>query len=131
MSEKGNNLSVLLQLALSFGLGLISAILCTAAFASLMVNQELSQTTVWPLATAAVSVGSLLSGWLMAALQKSRGLVWGSAEGLLLALLLLALQTVNGNLPDKAQALRLGLILLFGAAGGYCGMLKAERKHHH
>lgn len=93
-----------------------------------MAAQLLPTSAVWPLATAAVSAGSLFSGWLAAAWYGRRGLVYGAAEGALFALCLLALQLVKGITPDPLQAARLGLVVFLGCAGGALGMLRAQRR---
>ena len=61
----------------SFGAGCCVTGACMAGLAALMAQQGLSQDAAWPMATCAVSAGSLFSGWLMAFWQKSRGLLCG------------------------------------------------------
>lgn len=128
MGAKKVGSSALLHFLVSFGAGLAAAGGCAAALAGLMASQGLSHAAVWPFATAAVSAGSLFSGWLMAFLQKARGLFWGAVHGLLYSGLIAAQTALNGNLPDSAQLLRFGLVLLFGAIGGYLGLLNAGKK---
>lgn len=99
-----------------------------AALASLMVSRGLGLSAAPPLATAAACAGSLVGGWLLAVLRKSRGLLWGSMVGLVYALVLLGLQLYSGNTPDLMQGIRLGLMFLAGAAGGYLGTLRSEKK---
>lgn len=99
-----------------------------AALASLMVSRGLGLSAAPPLATAAACAGSLVGGWLLAVLRKSRGLLWGSMVGLIYALVLLGLQLYSGNTPDLMQGIRLGLMFLAGAAGGYWGTLRSEKK---
>lgn len=99
-----------------------------AALASLMVSRGLGLSAAPPLATAAACAGSLVGGWLLAVLRKSRGLLWGSMVGLIYALVLLGLQLYSGNTPDLMQGIRLGLMFLAGAAGGYLGTLRSEKK---
>ena len=72
-----------------FGVGSAAAAVSLAGFGWLMVKQGLTQEAAAPLATAAVCLGSFLSGLLMAILKKGKGLVWGAAEGALFAGLLL------------------------------------------
>ena len=57
----------------SFGAGCCVTGACMAGLAALMAQQGLSQDAAWPMATCAVSAGSLFSGWLMA--------LWGSTGG--------------------------------------------------
>ena len=71
-----------------FGVGSAAAAVSLAGFSWLMVKQGLTQEAAAPLATAAVCLGSFLSGLLMTILQKGKGLVWGAAEGALFAGLL-------------------------------------------
>ena len=68
-----------------FGVGNAAAAVSLAGFGWLMVKQGLTQEAAAPLATAAICLGSFLSGLLMAILQKGKGLVWGAAEGVLSA----------------------------------------------
>ena len=63
-----------------FGVGSATAAVSLTGFGWLMVKQGLTQEAAAPLATAAVCLGSFLSGLLMAILQKGKGLVWGAAE---------------------------------------------------
>ena len=101
-----------------FGVGSAAAAVSLAGFGWLMVKQGLTQEAAAPLATAAICLGSFLSGLLMAILQKGKGLVWGAAEGVLFAGLLFILGTLYQS----------GLVLLMGVLGGVLGMLRAERK---
>lgn len=128
MGVRKVNSSVLLHFLISFGAGLAAACGCAAALAALMAAQGLGHGMVWPFATAAVSAGSLLSGWLMGFLQKARGLIWGAIQGLLYSALITAQAAASGNFPDSTQLLRLGLVVLFGAIGGYLGLLNAGKK---
>ena len=48
----------------SFGAGCCVTGACMAGLAALMAQQGLSQDAAWPMATCAVSAGSLFSGWL-------------------------------------------------------------------
>ena len=76
-----------------------------------------------PLATAAVCLGSFLSGLLMAILQRAKGLVWGAAEGVLFAGLLFILVHCY-QVSETMQFVRAGLVLLMGVLGGVLGMLR-------
>lgn len=118
MSEKNKPMAGLGPLLCSLLLGAGAAAGCTAGMAALMASQMLPPSTAWPLATAAVSAGSLFSGWLAAAWYGRRGLVYGIAEGGLFALCLLILQLTKGIVPDPLQASRLGLVVFLGCAGG-------------
>ena len=109
-------------LLVAFGVGSAAAAVSLAGFGWLMVKQGLTQ------ATAAVCLGSFLSGLLMAILQKGKGLVWGAAEGVLFAGLLFILGTLYQSEWETMQFVRAGLVLLMGVLGGILGMLRAERK---
>lgn len=93
-----------------------------------MVQQGLTQDTAAPLATAAVCLGSFLSGLLMSLLQKGKGLVWGAAEGALFVGLLFLLGTLYQSEWGTMQFVRAGLVLLMGVLGGIFGMLRAEHR---
>lgn len=110
-----------------FGLGIAAAAASLAGFGWLMVKQGLTQEAAAPLATAAVCLGSFLSGLLMALFQKGKGLVWGAAEGALFAGLLFLLGTLYQSEWEAMQFVRVGLALLTGVLGGVLGMLGAER----
>ena len=110
-----------------FGLGTAAAAASLAGFGWLMVKQGLTQAAA-PLATAAVCLGSFLSGLLMALFQKGKGLVWGAAEGTLFAGLLFLLGTLYQSEWGTMQFVRAGLVLLMGILGGVIGMLRAERR---
>ena len=115
----------------AFALGAAAAAGCGALLASLMASQKMGPAAAWPFATAAVCVGSLLGGWVLALLQKSRGLLWGAGLGLGYALALLCVQLASGGIPDAAQLVRLALLDLAGAAGGSAGVRKAGKKRRH
>ncbi len=132
MSAKHQGLSFPLGMLLAFAGGMLLAVGAAAALAMLMVSQRLVHPVVWPFATVAVCSGSLFGGYLLARGQKSNGLACGAIQGALFAALLLAVEILNGNIPDAAQIARLLLVLLCGCAGGYLGLLRAEkvrRKH--
>ena len=76
---------------------------CMAGLAYLMARQGLSQAAAWPMASAAVCAGSLLSGWLAAFFQRSRGLFCGAIQGILFVLLLPILGRVFAH-RDAASA---------------------------
>jgi putative membrane protein (TIGR04086 family) len=111
-----------------FGVGSAAAAVSLAGFGWLMVKQGLTQEAAAPLATAAICLGSFLSGLLMAILQKGKGLVWGAAEGALFTGLLFILGTLYQSEWETMQFVRAGLVLLMGVLGGILGMLRAERK---
>ena len=111
-----------------FGLGIAAAAGCLAGFGWLMVKQGLTQEAAAPLATAAVCLGSFLSGLLMALFQKGKGLVWGAVEGALFTGMLFLLGTLYQSEWETMQFVRAGLVLLTGVLGGVLGMLRAERR---
>lgn len=112
----------------AFALGAAAEAGCGAALAALMASRGMSPGTAWPFATASVCVGSLLGGWVLALLQKSRGLLWGGGLGLAYALALLGFQLAGGGVPDGAQLARLALVVLSGAAGGSAGARRTEKR---
>lgn len=112
----------------SFGAGCCVTGACMAGLAALMAQQGLSQDAAWPMATCAVSAGSLFSGWLMAFWQKSRGLLCGVVQGALFVFLLLCFGLLSGGPLREMQLVRFGVTLLFGCIGGVLGMLRSERK---
>lgn len=113
-----------------FGLGSSAAVASLAGFGWLMVKQGMTQEAAAPLATAAVCLGSFLSGLLMSFLQKGKGLVWGAAEGTLFAGLLFLLGTLYQSEWGTMQFVRVGLVVLMGVLGGILGMLRTERRRH-
>ena len=125
MSGNTIRLSAPIHLVTAFAVGCAAAVGCGAAFASLMVARGLGLSAAGPLA------GSFLGSWLLALLQKSRGLLWGGMLGILYAVTLLGLQLSNDSTPDTEQLVRLGLLVLMGALGGYAGMLCTGKKRHH
>lgn len=132
MSAKHQGISFLLRVAVAFALGLLLAGGAAVAFAALMVSRGLTQSVVWPFATASVCAGCLFSGYLLARVQRENGLVCGALQGGLFAALLLAAGMLSESVPDTAQLIRLLLILLCGCTGGFLGVnsaAKARRKH--
>lgn len=122
------HLSIPIHIFATFAVGSAAMAGSGAALASMMVSRGLGLSAAPPLATAAACAGSLVGGWLLAVLRKSRGLLWGGMVGLVYALVLLGLQLYTGNIPDWMQGIRLGLMVLAGAAGGYLGTLRSEKK---
>lgn len=114
---------------LAFGIGGAFAGVCMAGLAYLMVKQELSQDAAWPMASASVCAGSLLSGWLAAFFQHSRGLLCGAIQGTLFVLLLVAFGFCAGFPPAEMQLVRFALVFVFGCLGGIFGLLRTERRH--
>ena len=114
----------------AFTLGAAAAAGCGAALAARMASRGLAPGTAGPVGTAAVWGGSLVGGWVVGLLQKSRGFLWGGGLGLAYALALLGFQLANGGVPDGAQLARLALVVLAGAAGGSAGVRGAGKKHH-
>lgn len=115
---------------LAFGIGGAFAGVCMAGLAYLMAQQGLSQAAAWPMASAAVCAGSLLSGWLTAFFQRSRGLLCGALQGVLFVLVLAAFGLFAGFGLTEMQLARFALVFLFGCIGGIFGMLRTERRHH-
>ena len=93
-----------------------------------MVQQGLSQSAAWPMATCAISAGSLFSGWLMAFWQKSRGLLCGVVQGTLFVFLLLCFALFSGGPPGEWELIRFAVVFLFGCIGGVLGMLRSEKR---
>ena len=116
------------ELLAVFGLGSAAAAGGLTGSGWLMVQQGLTQDAAAPLATAAVCLGSFLSGLLMSLLQKGKGLVWGAAEGALFVGLLFLLGTLYQSEWGTMQFVRAGLVLLMGVLGGIFGMLRAEHR---
>ena len=127
MSETTSSRSPAGAVLAAFVLGLLITGLCLTGSAAWMEQQALSRAAAWPLSTAAVCFGTLVGGGLSAFLQKSRGLVCGAVEGLLMAGLLLALLFGNDGVPEPAHELRCAMTLCAGCLGGYCGMLWSEK----
>ena len=101
-----------------FGLGSAAAAGCLTGSGWLMVQQGLTQDAAASLATAAVCLGSFLSGLLMSLLQKGKGLVWGAAEGALFVGLLFLLGTLYQSGWGTRQFVRAGLVRLYTTRSG-------------
>lgn len=129
MSEKKLFLSQLRVLALAGGTGLIVTAGCLAAMAALMASRDYSGAAAAPLATAAVGLGSLCSGWVAAFCKKERGLLCGLVQGLLYDALLVVLSMPSGTIAENASLMRLAIVVLCGSVGGFLGMAGRERKH--
>lgn len=115
---------------LAFGIGGAFSGVCMAGLAWLMVKQGLSQDAAWPMASVAVCAGSLLSGWISAFFQRSRGLLCGAVQGVLFVLLLVLFGVCAGIPPTEMQWVRFALVVLFGCLGGIFGLLRTERRKH-
>ena len=130
MSEKKLFLSELRLLALAGGTGIAVTAGCLAAMAALMVSRGYSGAEANSLATAAVGLGSLCSGWGAAFCKRERGLLCGLMQGLFYAALLAVLSMPSGTITESPSLMRLAIVVLCGSIGGFLGMASRERKHH-
>ena len=103
------------------------AILAALLVSLLLTGLLLAGSAAWQFATAAVCIGTFAGGWLSAFLQKSRGLVCGAVEGLMMAGILIALLFLQDGVLSEMQELRYAMTICAGCTGGFCGMLRAER----
>lgn len=101
-----------------------------AGSAAWMTKQELSQSAVWPLATVVVCISTFAGGWISAFLQKNRGLVCGAIEGLLMIGILFSFLFIQGGTLTEMQELRYAMTICAGCTGGFCEILRAERRRH-
>ena len=131
MSANTIRLSIPVHVVAAFAVGCAAAAGCGAASASLMVARGLGLSAAGSLATGSICAGSLVGGWVLALLQKSRGLLWGGMLGTVYALALLGIQLAQDTTPDPVQLVRLGLMILAGAVGGYAGTLRNGKRRHH
>ena len=130
MSEKNFSLSELRVLALAGGTGIAVTAGSLTAMAALMVSRGYSGAAANSLATAAVGLGSLYSGWVAAFCKRERGLLCGLIQGLLYAALLVVLSIPSGTIAESPLLMRLAIVVLCGSIGGFWGMSSRERKHH-
>ena len=130
MSEQKLFPSQLQVLALAGGTGVIITAGCLAAMAALMAACSYSGAAAVPLATVAVGLGSLCSGWVAAFCKRERGLLCGLGQGLLYDALLVVLGMPSGTLTENASLMRLAVVVLCGSVGGFLGMAVRERKGH-
>ena len=109
------HLSIPIHIFAAFAVGSAAMAGSGAALASMMASRGLGLSAAPPLATAAACAGSLVGGWLLAVLRKSRGLLWGGMVGLVYALVLLGLQLYTGNGLDQD-----GKSGHYGPHAGFC-----------
>ncbi len=128
MSEKKLFFAEFRVAVLAGGVGVIVSAGCLAAMAALMASRGYSGAAAAPLATAAVGLGSLCSGWVAAFCKQERGLLCGLVQGLLYDALLVVLSMPSGTLTENASLLRLATAILCGSVGGFLGMAGRERK---
>lgn len=109
--------------------GLAITFICLALFAMLIVSRRLSQAVLLPLSTAAVCIGCCAGAWLMARIRGEGGLLCGAAVAVIFAALLCVWSWGNGCRSIESIAVIRGILLLVsGCAGGYAGMLHAEKR---
>ena len=106
----------------------LTVLLLLSAAAVMVKAESVSYQAIVPIAIAAAGCGSFAAGYCSSRLHKSRGLLIGSAGGLLLFVISLVLGlAVGGQELGIAALLRLALCVLCGAAGGVLGVNKKRR----
>lgn len=129
MSEKKNFPAALRILIVSSLVGVLVSAGCLSGMAALMVSRGLSGSIAAPLATAAAGMGSFCGGWVLAFCQRERGLLCGTVQGILLAVLLTVLALPAETLIENTVLLRLGIVVLCGSLGGFLGVRSPRKKH--
>lgn len=101
----------------------------------LLCHTELPLYAASPIATSAVSIGTAVSGMVLAGRQKKNGLLLGASCGLFFFLAFTAAAVLMGAKTFSAfSAIKLLCFIVSGALGGYLGMTLAEGKstrHRH
>ena len=114
-------------LLLAGAAGVLISAACLGGMAQLMVAQGVSPSIAPFAATASVGLGSFFSGGVAAFCKKSRGLLTGLLQGMMLAGLLLLLSLFFGNTLTAAQGVRMAVVTLSGGSGGLVGITLAEK----
>ena len=118
------------RILICFAVGVATVAGSLAGCGGLMVARGLTQEAAYPLAAASLCLGRLLSGFLLAMLQKEKGLVWGATEGLLFVGALVLVGTLSQSEWAMSQFIRAGLVMMAGMLGGTLGMLRVGRRLH-
>ena len=100
-----------------------------AVFAAVLCRRDVPPESLPPAVTMLGAAACLLGGMAAACRAGSQGLLRGFLSGAALLLFMVALGLFYGESSfTLLTAARLGLYLLFGGAGGYLGILQAEKK---
>ena len=119
--------SPLLSLLLAFAGGAGAAAALLSVFAAVDVKAGLSLNLIRPLAFAAVGVGALVAGLILASLLRKNRLACGAGCGAFFAACLLIATAINGTVTLAGA--NIGFLLALVAAGAFGGLLSALCTH--
>jgi len=109
--------------------GAVVCVILLVLFAFVLSAQNIPQALVSPMATVAVSIGGLASGYICAKMMRENGLVYGLlCGGLLAVLLLLGSFGIGDNGLGVPALFKIIFILLCGMLGGVLGVNTRKRR---
>lgn len=104
-------------------IGAVCSVLLLLLMAVLMAAKDMPEGAVTPLALVAGAAGAIVGGFVGARIAGERGLLYGAACGLLLAVLLsIAGWIARGEMNAAMLPLKLGVMVACGAIGGVMGV---------
>lgn len=107
----------------------VSLLLLLSLAASAMCRTDLSQSIYMPITTGLSCVSCLLGGLVLGRITGEKGTVRGALLGIGFFILLMIICFIGGGFQLSAfAAIRLLLYAVFGAIGGYIGVLRHEKK---
>lgn len=109
-----------------FGLAVMAA--CLAGEAQLMAVQGISSGLAAPLATVAVCIGNLCSGWAAAFRRRERGLLTGLLQSAWFIALLSISALLNHAADGPLLPVRILAVALCGCIGGVLGVAFREKR---
>lgn len=105
------------------GVGALCCLLVLLVMAAVLAAKDIPQTAVTPMAVVAGAFGSFIAGLVAARIARTKGLMFGSATGLLLYLIImLAGFAVLKDIRGAYALVKMAILIGCGAVGGVIGV---------
>ena len=127
MNSQKQTIPFLRPLLVGLCIGVVSCTLLLLLAALLFRSVDIPTGAVTPIAVTVAAIGTFLAGWVAARVAGSRGLLIGSACGLVLFLTILLIGLIRGNVEVGFAAIKLAALTLSGAIGGVLGVNHKRR----
>lgn len=127
MNKPTLTIPILRPLLIGLCVGVATGTLLLLAAAYLLQSADLPLTVAAPVAITAAALSALVAGWATARCAGGRGLLMGSACGILLFLILLLCGLCRGGVEGGYAAIKFAALATAGAIGGVLGVHRKRR----